>query len=59
MNENTNIKIKTILEKNSIYYEIIGKTQSKSLELEKEFNITLAELIELNSSWFKNYFKES
>ena len=46
-----------ILEKNSIYFEIVGKTQNNYLELEKEFNIELKELIKLNSSWFQNYFK--
>ena len=46
-----------ILRENSIYYEIIGKTQKDSLELQKEFNINISELNRLNSCWFKNYFK--
>ena len=48
-----------ILEKNSVYYEIIGITQKDSLDLDKEFNINLSELTELNSFWFRDYFKES
>ena len=48
-----------ILEKNSVYYEIIGITQKDSLDLDKEFNINLSELTELNSFWFKDYFKEN
>ena len=59
INKKNKEEVSKLLEKNSIYYEILGKTQSKSLELEKEFNMTLVELIELNSFWFKNYFKES
>ena len=48
-----------ILEKNSIYYEIIGITQKDSLNLNKEFNIKLTELRKMNSYWFENYFKEN
>ena len=59
MNEKTNIKIKNLLEKNSVYFEILGKTQKESLELDKEFNIKISELNKLNSLWFKNYFNEN
>ena len=48
-----------ILEENSIYYEVIGKTQKNNLDLDGEFNISLEELNKLNSYWFKNFFKES
>ena len=51
-------KTKT-LEKNSIFYEMLGKTQKDSLDLDKEFNIKLSDLNKLNSFWFKNYFKEN
>jgi len=54
-----NDEVSKILEKNSIYYEIIGKTQKDSLDLNKEFSINLNVLSELNSSWFKNYYKEN
>ena len=47
-----------ILEKNNIYYEIIGKTQEKNLDLNREFSIKIKDLNKLNSSWFKNYYKE-
>ena len=46
-----------ILEKNSIFFDIIGKTQKDCLELDKEFNIKLYDLCKLNSFWFKDYFK--
>ena len=48
-----------ILEKNGIFYEIIGKTQEDSLDLDKELNIKLNDLYELNSFWFRNFFKEN
>ena len=47
-----------ILDENSIYYEIIGRTQKDSLDIDKEFNIKLSDLNELNTLWFKNYFME-
>ena len=47
-----------ILDKNSVYYEIIGKTQKDNVDLDKEFKIKLTDLSELNSFWFKDYFKE-
>ena len=48
-----------ILEKNSIYYDIIGKTQKEYLSLNDDFNIKLSDIKNLNSLWFKDYFKES
>ena len=48
-----------IIEKSGIYYDILGKTQKDSLNLNKEFNITIDELTESSLFWFKNYFKES
>ena len=48
-----------ILEKNGIYYEIIGKTQKDSLNIEKEFNVNLENLKKQNSFWFKDYFGEN
>ena len=58
VNEENNAEVSKILEKNNIYYEIIGKTQKDSLNLDKEFNVKLSELYQLNSFWFKNYFGE-
>ena len=59
INEENNVEVIKILEKNNIYYEIIGKTQKDSLYLNNEFNIKLNDLSELNSFWFRNYFKEN
>ena len=59
INEKNKDEVSKIFEKNSIYYEIIGKTQKESLCLDKEFNIKLTDLEELNSFWFRNYFEEN
>ena len=59
INEENNVEVSKILEKNNIYYEIIGKTQKDSLYLNNEFNIKLNDLSELNSFWFRNYFNEN
>ena len=49
-------EILKILEKGNIYYDLIGKTQKESLELHKEFSISLDELRKINTNWFKEYF---
>jgi len=50
---------KKILEKNAIFYEVIGETQKDYLDLDKEFNIHLTDLNKFNSFWFRSYFKEN
>tara|TARA_B100000029_G_scaffold172969_2_gene169427 strand:- start:1458 stop:3650 length:2193 start_codon:yes stop_codon:yes gene_type:complete len=52
-------QVTKILEKNSIFFDIIGKTQKDYLELDKEFNIKLLDLKKLHSFWFNDYFKEN
>ena len=46
------------MDKNGVYYEVLGKTKKNTLDLNNEFSIKLSELSDLNSFWFKNYFKE-
>ena len=58
VNEKSKDKTCNILKNNSIFFEIIGKTQKDNLNLDKEFNVNLSELYQLNSFWFKNYFGE-
>ena len=58
-NKKNKDKVTEKLEKNSIYYEIVGKTQKDSLNLDKEFDIKLSDLNELNTFWFKDYFEEN
>ena len=59
VNNKNKDEVSKILEKNGIFYEVIGKTQRDSLDLYKEFDIKLNNLYKLNSFWFKNYFKEN
>ena len=42
-------KVSNILKENSIYFEIIGKTQKESLEINKDLNIKITELNKLIS----------
>ena len=52
-----NIKeVTQLLENNSVYFEIIGKTQKEDLVVENLFSVKVSELIDLNAFWFKNYF---
>ena len=50
-------KVENLLNKNSIFYEIIGNTQKENLEVENEFKIKINELQKINANWFENYFK--
>ena len=59
VNEKNKKEVCELLEKNSIYYEIVGKTQKDSLNLDKEFDVKLSDLNELNTFWFKDYFEEN
>ena len=59
MNEKNKNEVDKILKENGIYYEMIGRTQKDSLDLHNEFSIKLSVLDELNSLWFKNYFREN
>ena len=52
-------EVSKILEKNSVYFELLGKTQVDFLELENDFKISIDDLSKLNKSWFKDYFKEN
>ena len=49
-------KVNSILEKNSVFGEIIAVTQENKLELGKEFSISIDELKKTNNSWFNKYF---
>ncbi len=48
-----------ILKDNSIYFEKIGKTQEKYMEVKNQFKINLNEIEKLHKYWFNNYFKEA
>ena len=46
-----------ILEKNSVYGEIIAETREKNLEIKGIDSINIDELKSLSSNWFKNFLK--
>ncbi len=52
-------KVSRILNDNSIYFENIGKTQEKYMEVKNEFKASLDEIEKLYKYWFHNYFGES
>ena len=58
VNKKNEKEVSEILKKNSVYYESIAKTQENNLEFDKEFNIKISELINMNSIWFRKYFSE-
>ena len=56
--ENKNLKlVNYILKNNKVYSEIIGKTQKKSLELQDTFDISVSDLLKINSKWIDEYIK--
>ena len=52
-------EVSRILKDNSIYFEKIGKTQEKYMEVKNEFKASLDEIEKLYKYWFHNYFGES
>ena len=44
-----------ILKENDIYYEVVAKTQSDNLDLNKDFSINLKDLKKINTDWFIKY----
>ena len=47
--------VKSILDKNEVYGEIIAETQENILEIDKEFSINILDLIKINTQWFEKY----
>ena len=54
--DNNKDEVIQILEKNNIYYEMLGKTGGDSIDLKSEFSMKLMDLNKLNTFWFKNFF---
>tara|TARA_Y100000590_G_scaffold344982_1_gene394532 strand:+ start:3 stop:1046 length:1044 start_codon:yes stop_codon:yes gene_type:complete len=52
-------KVSYILKENGVYFEEIGETQKDNLDIGKNLSIKIDKLSQLNSFWFKEYFKES
>ena len=51
-------KVSNMLKENSIYFDIIGKTQKENIEINNKLSIKVVELNKLNKYWFKSYFEE-
>ena len=48
-------EIKSVLEKNSVYFEEFGKIQEKSITIKDKLNVTIDELTKENKSWLIEY----
>ena len=48
-------KVKSVLQKNSVYFSEFGTTQEKNLVLKDEINVTIDELMKINKTWLKKY----
>jgi phosphoribosylformylglycinamidine synthase subunit PurL len=48
-------KVEKILNGNDVYYENIGYTQEKYLEIEGELKISTKDLFKINNEWYNNY----
>jgi len=52
-------EVTKFLKNSNIYFDEIGLTQSKSVEIKNMLNINVLELEKLHKSWFKNYFDKN
>jgi phosphoribosylformylglycinamidine synthase subunit PurL len=57
VNDENKDKVSNILKENSIYFDIIGKTQKDDIEINNNLSIKVVELNKINSYWFNNYFE--
>jgi len=48
-------EVKNLLNKNNIYFEIVGKTQKSVFELQNEIKISVNDLYKLNKEWYYKY----
>ena len=53
-NENLT-KVEKILQKNDIYYELIGVTQKKYFEIEGLMKSDVNDLFKINNQWYNQY----
>ena len=51
-------KVKTILEKNSVYFNEFGSIQEKNVVIKDKLNVTIDELIKTNKNWLNNYMSK-
>ena len=48
-------EVKSILDKNSVYFSEVGIIQEKKIVLKDKLNVTIDELIKSNKTWLKEY----
>ena len=51
-------KVKTVLEKNSVYFNEFGSVQEKNVVIKDKLNVTIDELIKTNKNWLNNYMSK-
>ena len=51
-------KVKSVLDKNSVYFSEIGVIQEKNIILKDKLNVTIDELIKSNKTWLTNYMSK-
>ncbi len=55
INKDNLIKVEKVLQKNDIYYELLGITQKKYLEIEGLMKSNINDLFKINSQWYNQY----
>ena len=51
-------EVKSVLDKNSVYFSEIGIIQEKNIILKDKLNVTIDELIKSNKTWLTNYMSK-
>ena len=55
INKDNLIKVEKVLQKNNIYYELIGITQKKYFEIEGLMKSDINDLFKINNQWYNQY----
>ncbi len=55
INKDNLMKVEKVLQKNDIYYELLGITQKKYLEIEGLMKSNINDLFKINSQWYNQY----
>ena len=51
-------EVKSVLDKNSVYFTEVGIIQEKNIVLKDKLNVTIDELIKSNKTWLTNYMSK-
>ena len=55
INKDNLINVEKVLQKNDIYYELIGVTQKKYFEIEGLMKSDINDLFKINNQWYNQY----